>query len=762
MSETLSIEQLQAQVDQVSLDLTDLKKESSDDIIKTKTADLQKKVNTTKDNINQRIDELKSLGETSHSAEIAKLENMLTVLKTSNTDLDNLKKDVVTTSAQTDSDTDNDTDTSKDETKDETKDKEDTKDKNRFKRQIDGFSDKTEEHHWWKNTARIAWGVGILALGIRWIKKLFGKKKDENVAATVTDKTWTETTLDDTWTETTPSATAQEKKKTSFGSKVWKVIKYGWIAVGWFFGLRWLIGKGGKDILDWTGIRKRPDAPDVSADDANNTITWLAAGMEYSTDNGKTYTAFDESNVPTFPGVKKILVRTAKTDTTPESKTKEISFTAADAGPTTPWYEAEYETLDAWKKAQYGTLETHVSTLYDDTMKSVNDKIRIPPLLVRKDASLSTWSSYASIMYMLDEHYGTMDKVLHDDYFSKVEKKADLVVDDIVEFLKKYQDNKIVGGMCTTIASRLESYLKKWGFDETSLKAKLKDDPNALAQLKVLIKKISVVRFFVSEKRKIYEQHLEQNDVDETGTTPSTLTDTFDGVRFVWASESDVSLYSTLKDNNLLDSKISTETQAGIDLNKAAQTLQKKIESTESTLDYSWKRWKIKYDYTNGELQSRDNTTEIEILPSGVSSFTTPTVQHVIDNMPESIKPKDYVFRIKDLPVRLTSADEAVWLANFINKMMYDYGSTFAEKLKNNASGDCLGRFNSYRGNFNKDVLYPGIYEAEHGRELWNPFHNATRVLSKSTLYENCPGWWDDEAEALVAYLNKRFKKLAG
>lgn len=108
--------------------------------------------------------------------------------------------------------------------------------------------------------------------------------------------------------------------------------------------------------------------------------------------------------------------------------------------------------------------------------------------------------------------------------------------------------------------------------------------------------------------------------------------------------------------------------------------------------------------------------------------------------MPASIKPKDYVFRIKDLPIRLTSADEAVWLANFINKMMNTYGDTVLEQIKNNVDGEPLRRRNN-AWVYMTDLFDPGIYETQGFWANLNPFDIPTQVLDKSTLYDNCSGW---------------------
>ncbi len=62
------------------------------------------------------------------------------------------------------------------------------KQRNRFKRQIDSFRDETEENHALKNTARIVWWVGVIALGIWWIKKLFGRGKKKEKTEDVEKK----------------------------------------------------------------------------------------------------------------------------------------------------------------------------------------------------------------------------------------------------------------------------------------------------------------------------------------------------------------------------------------------------------------------------------------------------------------------------------------------------------------------------------------------------------------------------------------------
>jgi hypothetical protein len=281
MTAVMSIEQLQNQVDDVNTDLISLKKETSDDIFETKSKALEIKVTNTKDAINKKIDDLKAKWEAENAVSISSLESMLVILETSTSELSTLKTNIANNAPTDDSDKDDDKDKDKDKNK-----------KSRLGR-----------NRWW-----LVWWAGVLRLG----RKLF-KKKEITPTTTPT---------------TTPKTSTDQETSSGFWSKVRKAIKRGWLAVGWFFTMNRLFGKWWyKDILDRVGIRNRPDAPNVTVDDSANTITWLIDGMEYSTDGGKTYTVVDIANPPKFPWVQKVLVRTAKTDTSPESKTTELKFT---------------------------------------------------------------------------------------------------------------------------------------------------------------------------------------------------------------------------------------------------------------------------------------------------------------------------------------------------------------------------------------------------------------------------------------------------
>jgi len=185
-----NIETLQTQVDKIKTDLDALKKETSEKTKKTKEETLEKSVTTTKEAINKKLEELKTLWEETYKSDIDKLKAMLVTLWGSADELTTLKTSITKDKDATTSDDITKTDDKKDEKPEEKK--------NRFKRQIDGFTDSTEEHHAWKNTARIMWWVGIIALGIRGIKKIFNLgKKDKETDDTKTDDT-KDKTPDDT------------------------------------------------------------------------------------------------------------------------------------------------------------------------------------------------------------------------------------------------------------------------------------------------------------------------------------------------------------------------------------------------------------------------------------------------------------------------------------------------------------------------------------------------------------------------------------
>ncbi|RAK19861.1 S-layer family protein [Anoxybacillus vitaminiphilus] len=85
-----------------------------------------------------------------------------------------------------------------------------------------------------------------------------------------------------------------------------------------------------EEALDQFDDQTVPAAPDVTADDENNVIVGADATMEYSTNGGQSWTAYDPTNEPTFEGDQTVLVRVAADPTagTPAGETTELTFTA--------------------------------------------------------------------------------------------------------------------------------------------------------------------------------------------------------------------------------------------------------------------------------------------------------------------------------------------------------------------------------------------------------------------------------------------------
>lgn len=183
------IEQLQTTVKEVTTEVTEVKS-LEDEILKKTRAEaavlkaetLLKQITTTKEAVSQKLESLKgktdaqSLEEISQlQKEIAQLEEMLQTLESSETDLTELKNGITVTDAKTGVDNVQENNDKKPEQK------KSSDEKWWFKKQIDGFSDTTEENHTWKNVGRVAMGVGAGVLIYKWIKWLFGggKKKEK-------------------------------------------------------------------------------------------------------------------------------------------------------------------------------------------------------------------------------------------------------------------------------------------------------------------------------------------------------------------------------------------------------------------------------------------------------------------------------------------------------------------------------------------------------------------------------------------------------
>jgi len=150
-----NVETLQTDVDQVAADLIETKKLTNETLKKSKVeaaaikAEVAaNKVKTAKEDATKKLEALSGKTDATSKLEIIKLETeikkyetMLTALDLSKTDLAKLKIGVKIPET---------------EKKDEKEKPSDKENKNRFKRQRDGFSDKTEENHMRKNTARVA------------------------------------------------------------------------------------------------------------------------------------------------------------------------------------------------------------------------------------------------------------------------------------------------------------------------------------------------------------------------------------------------------------------------------------------------------------------------------------------------------------------------------------------------------------------------------------------------------------------------------
>lgn len=182
-----NVETLQTDVDQVAADLIETKKLTNETLKKSKVeaaaikAEVAaNKVKTAKEDATKKLEALSGKTDATSKLEIIKLETeikkyetMLTALDLSKTDLAKLKIGV--TIPET-------------EKKDEKEKPSDKENKNRFKRQRDGFSDKTEENHMRKNTARVAWGIGVAVLAYKWLKALFGRGKNKKEKKESDDK----------------------------------------------------------------------------------------------------------------------------------------------------------------------------------------------------------------------------------------------------------------------------------------------------------------------------------------------------------------------------------------------------------------------------------------------------------------------------------------------------------------------------------------------------------------------------------------------
>jgi len=398
------------------------------------------------------------------------------------------------------------------------------------------------------------------------------------------------------------------------------------------------------------------------------------------------------------------------------------------------WIESEFARIDATKQSQYTQIGDAVGSMYAKIMsKSSLWTSSLPPLLAwTPDPLLLQWASPASVLFMLDQKYGRVDAMLNDGFLGKIENKTDVVLNDVVDFFSQYHTVPLFGWLISGISQGVDSLIVWGNYSEEWLRRKLKDDPVALEQFKILIKKISIVRFFLSEKRKMYSQKLLKNPSTQSQSN-ALLKENFDQVSLVWQQEGAASLYTTLQKNKLLNNSISLWTSVGIKVSKEVANLQKKIESTRSSIDLEWKRGKIEFDYEKQEIVSYGKRTKIEIVSDGT-------------------------YKIAWFSVLFTQVHSLVRVANMINYMMHTYAKNYVEKLVNNTFSHCLNWHNEYIGQW---TFAPWIYE--NATMTWPANINtpdSNRILKKSTLFAACPTWWDEEAKAFVEFLNKKFTSL--
>jgi len=141
-----------------------------------------------------KTDETSKTEMTNLEAEIKKYEAMLITLDSSKTELTTLKGTIDQTVLEKAAQENLDKTASADKTKVDVAGTDKEK-KWWLKRQIDWFSDKTEDNHVWKNVGRIAAGVWVGVLVYKWLKRIFGrgKKKEEKKDGETEEKGFRET-----------------------------------------------------------------------------------------------------------------------------------------------------------------------------------------------------------------------------------------------------------------------------------------------------------------------------------------------------------------------------------------------------------------------------------------------------------------------------------------------------------------------------------------------------------------------------------------
>jgi hypothetical protein len=201
LQKNFDIEKIQNEINEFGKELDQLKSETDQSAKEQKTQVIQNNIISTKIKINDKLKDLKNLGEDWHQQEIEKLEEMLASLDGFDSEISELKKLVVQQKNNSTDDLEN-TDDPQDQAKKNIEGKTWTDDKkdiekapSRLTRQRNWVTDKKE---WKENTAtniaRVAWWIWAVSLAVRWFKKLFGigkeKKEDKEEKKSDNKKSW--------------------------------------------------------------------------------------------------------------------------------------------------------------------------------------------------------------------------------------------------------------------------------------------------------------------------------------------------------------------------------------------------------------------------------------------------------------------------------------------------------------------------------------------------------------------------------------------
>lgn len=245
------LEELQTQVDQVKLDLASLKAETSEENKRIRAEAIEKDVAATKEAIKKELDFLKWSTDILSIETTKKLEAMLVALETSNVELATLKSDITLSPIVPDTENIN-----KEIEKDtQEKDEEEKWDRSWIQKQRDGATSKEErKNNTWANVARVVWWIGVLAIWVRWIKKLFGRGKEDETIENENSSTPTEA-----WEE--PSF---------WKSKFGKILKWTGIGTGAYYithgfvtGNRWLTNFFNRDKEDKEQEKKKKEEVEI-------------------------------------------------------------------------------------------------------------------------------------------------------------------------------------------------------------------------------------------------------------------------------------------------------------------------------------------------------------------------------------------------------------------------------------------------------------------------------------------------------------------